>query len=94
MALTWIRAQSDWSIDVIGGVAKPAIEGWILALRGVPGTDDMSRSRVATHLAEQAIDLKSTDHHVGVVDEASSASRPLRLAAGERVTPRLACHGP
>lgn len=75
-ALAWIRDASDWSIDVIGGVAKPAIEGWILALRAVHGADAMSRSRAATHLAEQAIDLKSTDHYVGVVDEVALGASP------------------
>lgn len=75
-ARVWIRDESDWPIDVIGGVAKPAIEGWILALRAIPGTDDMSRSRAATHLAEQAIDLKSTDGYVGVVDEVRLGESP------------------
>jgi hypothetical protein len=34
-ALTWIRDDSEWQIAVIGGVARPALEGWILEHRPV-----------------------------------------------------------
>jgi hypothetical protein len=75
-ALDWIREDSGWPIDVIGGVAKPAIEGWILALRAVPHTDAMSRTRTATHLIEHRIDLKSTDQYVEVVEQARLGEPP------------------
>jgi hypothetical protein len=61
---------------VVGGVAKPAIEGWILALRAVPGTDAMSRSRAEEHLAGQEIDVKSTDHYVDVVEQVELGESP------------------
>jgi len=70
-ALAWIRDETDWKIEVIGGVAKPAMEGWILALRAVPNTDAMSRTRTKQHLADHGVDLKSTDHYVRVVEEAA-----------------------
>jgi hypothetical protein len=70
-ALAWIGNDSNWLIDVIGGVAKPAIEGWILALRAVPGTDEMSRSRARTYLAEHGIDAKSNADYVDVVERAA-----------------------
>ena len=70
-ALDWIHDESDWKIEAIGGVAKPAVEGWILALLAVPDTDAMSRRRASDLLAEQGIDLKSTDHYVHVVEEAA-----------------------
>jgi hypothetical protein len=76
MALAWIRDESGWLIEVIGGVAKPAIEGWILALRSVPGTDDMSRSRVEEHLSGQEIAVKSTDHYVDVIEQAELGEPP------------------
>ena len=76
MALAWIRTESGWWIEVVGGVAKPAIEGWILALRGVPRTDAMSRKRVAEHLAEQRIDVKSTDRYVEVAEQAELGEAP------------------
>ncbi len=75
-ALEWIRDQSEWKIEVIGGVAKPAMEGWILALRGVPSSDAMSRRRAKERLAEQAIDLKSTDHYVQAVEDAVLGESP------------------
>lgn len=74
-ALEWIRNQG-WFIAVVGGVAKPAIEGWILALRGVPGSDTMSRARTAEHLAAQKIAIKSTDHYVDVVEQAQLGESP------------------
>jgi hypothetical protein len=76
MALAWIREESGWLIRVIGGVAKPAIEGWILALRAVPGTDAMSRSQAAVHLARHDIGLKSTDHYVDVVEQVDLEQPP------------------
>jgi hypothetical protein len=75
-ALEWIRDKSEWKIEVIGGVAKPAMEGWILALRGVPNTEGMSRRRAKEHLTEHDIDLKSTDHYVDVVEEAALGAPP------------------
>ena len=75
-ALAWIRDESGWLIDVIGGVAKPAIEGWILALRAVPRSDDLSRLRALAHLAEHGITAKSTDDYVGVVEQAGPREPP------------------
>lgn len=68
-ALARIHAESC-PIEVIGGVAKPAIEGWILALCAVPRTDKMSRDRTLAHLAEHGIGAKSTADYVDVVEQA------------------------
>jgi len=68
-ALARIRAES-WPIEVIGGIAKPAIEGWILALCAVPRTDKMSRDRTLAQLAEHGIGAKSTADYVDVVEQA------------------------
>jgi hypothetical protein len=75
-ALAWIRNESGWLIAVIGGVAKPAIEGWILALRALPGTDAMSRARAEAHLAVQQIDFKSTDDYVDLVERVELGESP------------------
>src|SRR6185503_19147228 len=64
MALAWIRDKSDWPIRVIGGVAKPSLEGWILALQGVQRTDAMSRARAREQLLGLAIEAKSTADYV------------------------------
>lgn len=103
-ALAWIREESGWLIDVIGGVAKPAIEGWILALRAVPGTDEMSRPRAQAQLAAHGIGAKSSADYVDVVEQAQlgepprfdlpSGAESLRawLAAAHEVLTRLV-HG-
>jgi hypothetical protein len=75
-ALRWIATESGWMVDVIGGVAKPAVEGWILALRGVRDTDAMSRSRTLELLGSFAIDPKSTAHYVDAVDAATLGPPP------------------
>ncbi|TMQ07356.1 MAG: hypothetical protein E6J90_43685 [Deltaproteobacteria bacterium] len=75
-ALAWIRDHSGWLVEVIGGVAKPALEGWILALRAVPGTDAMSRSRTKAHLAEHQIAFKSTAHYTEIVEQAELGVAP------------------
>ena len=102
-ALARIRAEI-WPIDVIGGIAKPAIEGWILALRGMPRTDKMSRDRTLAQLAEHGIGAKSTADYVDVVEQAElgepdqfglpSGSESLRawLATAHEVLTRLV-HG-
>lgn len=53
---------------VVGGVARPAIEGWILALLGVRDTDGMSRQRTLDELAARDIDEKSPAAYVCVVE--------------------------
>jgi hypothetical protein len=94
MALTWIRNESGWLIAVIGGVAKPAIEGWILALRGVRDTDVMSRTRAAAHLAEHQIDSKSTAHYIDVIEKAELGESPhFGLPSGTESL-HLACDRP
>jgi hypothetical protein len=61
---------------VIGGVAKPSIEGWILALRGVQRTDAMSRARVREQLLALELGIKSTDEYVGIVEQAVLGTSP------------------
>jgi hypothetical protein len=76
MAVTWIRNESGWLIGVVGGVAKPSIEGWILALQSVPGTDEMSRFRAKEQLRGLEVLLKSTDDYVGIVEQARLGDSP------------------
>jgi hypothetical protein len=75
-AIAWIRHESGWLIGVVGGVAKPSIEGWILALQGVPRTDAMSRARAREQLHGLEVELKSTDDYVGVVERAGLGDSP------------------
>lgn len=83
MALAWVRNESGWLIGVIGGAAKPSIEGWILALQGVPRTDAMSRSRAKEELLGRELQFKSTADYVDIVAKAALAESPhFGLASG------------
>jgi hypothetical protein len=64
------------TLSVIGGVANPAIEGWVIACLGVRGTDDMSRVRTLELLRERDIDEKSHAAYVAIVTEADLARLP------------------
>ncbi len=50
-------------VGVIGGIARPCIEGWVLALDGVKGTDEMSRPK-----CDRELELKSIQSGHGAVD--------------------------
>lgn len=84
-ALRWLREESGWSIQVIGGVAKPALEGWILALLGARDTDNLSRSGANQQLARRGFDPKSVDEYVEVVKQAALGAHPtFGLPTGSR----------
>jgi hypothetical protein len=76
MALAWVRDESGWLIGVIGGVAKPSLEGWVLALQGVPGTDAMSRARAREQLLSIEVEAKSTADYVDIVEKAALGELP------------------
>ena len=64
------------SLKIIGGSAKPAIEGWILALLGVPETDEMSRQRTVGELTARDIPDKNPEAYVDIVDDADIGNLP------------------
>jgi hypothetical protein len=70
-----------YELAIVGGVARPKLEGWILCLRGVTGTDEMSRVRVDRELAAAAVELKSTDQYVAIAESCVLPDR-RRLAPG------------
>jgi hypothetical protein len=57
-----------YELAIVGGVPRPKLEGWMLCLLGVTGTDDMSRARVDRELAAAQVELKSTDQYVAVAE--------------------------
>ena len=57
-------------VEVIGGPAIPALEGWILALLGVRDSESMSRKRVNERLAEQDHAGKHAEDYVAVIEQA------------------------
>ncbi|HEY4244909.1 MAG TPA: hypothetical protein VGM88_34075 [Kofleriaceae bacterium] len=73
-ALAWVR--ENLAIEVIGGVAKPALEGWILAMRGHRKTDELSRSKCKEHLEAAGVVLKDTRGYVAVIEAAELETLP------------------
>jgi hypothetical protein len=64
--------MKDWEIQVVGGLARPNTEGWILALDGVAGTDDMSPRRVDEVIETRGLGGKQAHRYVAVIEAADS----------------------
>jgi hypothetical protein len=83
-----LAAMFRYELTVVGGVARPALEGWILYLRGVAGGEQMSRRQAERALDAAGIELKSTAQYVELArtaalpehDDTSSLGRWLALA--------------
>jgi hypothetical protein len=58
-------AQLYPNLDVIGGVAIPVLEGWILAMRGVHKTEMLSKAGAQRRLADERVE--TTEQMVQVV---------------------------
>lgn len=82
-----------YELAIVGGVPRPKLEGWILCLCGVAGTDDMSRARVDRELAAAEVELKSTDQYVAIAEACTlptgAGSLPSWLAEAETTFRRL-----
>jgi hypothetical protein len=82
-----------YELAIVGGVARPKLEGWILCLRGVAETDEMSRARVDRELAAAQVELKSTDQYVAVAESCvlptGNGSLPAWLARADATFRRL-----
>jgi hypothetical protein len=74
-----------YELAIVAGVPRPTLEGWILCLQGVAGTDEMSPLRADRALADAGIELKSTLQYAGV---AASCVLPT----GEGSLPRWLAH--
>lgn len=55
---------------VIGGVAVPTLEGWILAILGVRGTPQMSPKRASEELAQRGVAPKDGAAMVAIIEAA------------------------
>ena len=62
--------------EVMGGVAKPTLEGWILAAMGMRGTEALSAKRAEAVLAENGVAPKDGPAMVRVIEEADLAKVP------------------
>lgn len=63
-------------IDVIGGVAIPALEGWVLALLGAAKTEGFSRVKAEAALVAKGFEPKDGAAMVEVVEQADLAKLP------------------
>lgn len=69
-----IASAQGAELKIVGGVAVPAIEGWILALRGEARTEERSRAQLGARLGTEA---KNTTVYVAAVELADRSSIPL-----------------
>jgi hypothetical protein len=60
-----------YELAIVGGVPKPKLEGWILCLLGVAGTDRMTTARVDREVASLPVVAKSTEHYVAIAESAT-----------------------
>ena len=52
MAIAKLHVKGELNVTLAGSVVVPAIEAWMLALRGEYKSETMSRSQAATRLAK------------------------------------------
>jgi hypothetical protein len=82
-----------YELAIVGGVPRPKLEGWMLCLRGVARTDEMSRTRVDRELAAAQVELKATDQYVAVAEACvlptGDGSLPTWLARADATFRRL-----
>jgi hypothetical protein len=72
-----LRAQEQFpSVRIIGKAAIPALEGWILAIKGEPGTEDLGKTAAQRRLVARGIDAKSTAAMVDVVQRGELGAIP------------------
>jgi hypothetical protein len=55
-----------YELAIVAGVPRPNLEGWVLCLRGLGDTDEMSPDRVDRELAALGIKEKSTAEYVTI----------------------------
>jgi len=68
--------ELDQPPQIIGGVAIPTLEGWLLALLGRTGTEQMSPGGASDRLARQLDGTPSVEAMVGLVESADLKTLP------------------
>jgi len=66
--------EYHYELAVVGGVARPKLEGWILWLLGSTGTDAMTPARVDRELATTDIEPKLTAQYVAIAESGTLPS--------------------
>lgn len=70
-----------YDLEIVGGVAKPTIEGWILCMLGVSNTDEMTKAGAARELTKTGAELKSTADYIALAENCSLPTGDGSLAA-------------
>jgi hypothetical protein len=82
-----------YELAIVGGIPKPKLEGWILCLLGVAGTDAMTRARVDRELTTTDVESKSTAQYVAIAESCTlpvgEGSLPDWLARAKATFGRL-----
>jgi hypothetical protein len=68
-------------LRVIGGCAAPMIEGWVLAMLAVPGTDELSRAKAIRLLESRGHGGATTAEFVAIVEAATFPTPAATLEA-------------
>jgi hypothetical protein len=72
-----VKARQDFpEVEVIGGTAVPVLEGWLLAILGVPKTEKLSKRAAQSRLREHGVPEKDTAAMARVVFDADLAGIP------------------
>jgi hypothetical protein len=76
------KAHTDFpGIAIAGTAAVPALEGWILALLGESGTENLSKASAQTRLRNRNVGDKDTQAMVEIVSNASMDQIPRDAAS-------------
>jgi hypothetical protein len=69
-------AKALWGahIGIVGGCAVPCVEGWVLAIQGVPHTEQSSRKKLRDRLSRLGTSPKSTTEMVESIKRAGLAN--------------------
>lgn len=77
-------------VQIIGGAAKPALEGWIVALLGHRDSDALSRKACNERLREHDAQGKHAEDYVQIIESADLQRLPPGCASLERWLQRAA----
>ena len=58
-------------LSIVSGLARPMIEGWVLAAKGHPSTEAMSKPAVMTAIADAGITPESREAYVEVIERSA-----------------------
>jgi len=68
--------RSDPDLELIGGVAHPVLEAWLLAMQGERGTERLSKSAAQASYGVKTGALKNTEKAVEIVEACVPQSVP------------------